>query len=298
MSNVVTHRFASAKSDGADATQIQPSHWNDGHKFIGGAAGDVLTRDPTDATYGAKWAPAGIPLVVSNNDTGTADNWAPAGLSASANGVILWGGSGNLLVSGFAGGVPGRVITLKNRGSGVVSFAFNSGSSGTGNKLFNFVSSGHTPVALDGIAQYIYLGAVGTGGWYLFAHEQGSWIVPPHVAGNYTAGAGSWTVDAGDVTSLAYRLSGKTLMVSYFLSTTSVSVSSPDLRIGIPGGYTASRLQQTIVHARNNGGTYAPSIARVNSGSVITLWSNADFGAWAASVNLTDVIGELFFDVN
>ena len=58
MSNVLTHRFVSPKLDGSDATQVQPSAWNDGHKFSGGAAGDVLTRDPTDATWGATWVPA------------------------------------------------------------------------------------------------------------------------------------------------------------------------------------------------------------------------------------------------
>jgi len=55
MANVTRHRFASGKTDGPDATQVQPSNWNDGHVYTGGAAGDVLTRDPTDATYGAKW---------------------------------------------------------------------------------------------------------------------------------------------------------------------------------------------------------------------------------------------------
>jgi hypothetical protein len=29
----ITHAFTSAKSDGSDATQVQPSHWNAGHSF-------------------------------------------------------------------------------------------------------------------------------------------------------------------------------------------------------------------------------------------------------------------------
>ena len=66
MAKIITHRFASPKPDGSDPTQIQPSYWNDGHLLIGGAAGDVLTRDPTDATFGGKWvtptppAPVGV----------------------------------------------------------------------------------------------------------------------------------------------------------------------------------------------------------------------------------------------
>jgi hypothetical protein len=55
MSNVLTHRFVSAKLDGADLTQVQPSAWNDGHKFSGGATGQVLTRDTSDPTFGATW---------------------------------------------------------------------------------------------------------------------------------------------------------------------------------------------------------------------------------------------------
>ncbi len=33
----INHKFASAKGDGADPTRIQPSNWNDTHKFQGGA---------------------------------------------------------------------------------------------------------------------------------------------------------------------------------------------------------------------------------------------------------------------
>ena len=53
--NLLKHRFVSAKSDGSDATQIQPSNWNDGHKFSGGNLYEILQCDPTDANYGAKW---------------------------------------------------------------------------------------------------------------------------------------------------------------------------------------------------------------------------------------------------
>src|SRR5262245_66289053 len=55
MPNILRHRFVSTKADGPDPSQIQPSYWNDGHNFTGGNGGDVLTRDPTDANYGAVW---------------------------------------------------------------------------------------------------------------------------------------------------------------------------------------------------------------------------------------------------
>jgi hypothetical protein len=64
------HRFRSAKTDGPDASQVQPSHWNDAHAFSGGANGNALVRDTTDAAYGATWAPLGkwiaVPFAVGN----------------------------------------------------------------------------------------------------------------------------------------------------------------------------------------------------------------------------------------
>jgi hypothetical protein len=54
------HRFRSAKPDGPDATQVQPSHWNDGHAFTGGTQGYTLVRDTSDPNYGATWRPDGI----------------------------------------------------------------------------------------------------------------------------------------------------------------------------------------------------------------------------------------------
>lgn len=99
--NLLKHRFVSGKSDGADATQVQPSNWNDGHAFSGGAAGDVLTRDPTDATYGAKWgAPPG--------------QWIDVPYDASrfaASGGMSWTvDAGD--VTTFAYAVAGRVMTV------------------------------------------------------------------------------------------------------------------------------------------------------------------------------------------
>lgn len=69
MTDILKHRFSSAKADGSDAGQVQPSHWNDGHKFQGGALGDLLQRDTADPTFGAKWASAAwiIPAFVATD---------------------------------------------------------------------------------------------------------------------------------------------------------------------------------------------------------------------------------------
>ena len=95
MSDVVKHRFVSSKLDGGDTQQVQPSHWNDGHRFIGGAAGDVLTRDPTDATFGAIWTtPLVMPLTRlqfgpaarANLPAGQNDNFRPP----NGDNAVIW----------------------------------------------------------------------------------------------------------------------------------------------------------------------------------------------------------------
>jgi hypothetical protein len=56
MANTTIHVFPSTKADGPDATKVQPSNWNDGHKYTGGSNGNVLVRDTSDATYGGAWS--------------------------------------------------------------------------------------------------------------------------------------------------------------------------------------------------------------------------------------------------
>jgi hypothetical protein len=114
MANVLKHRFVSVKADGADATQVQPSNWNDGHAFSGGAAGDVLTRDPTDAAFGAIWAPPAVALPPGGNDADIltkdltvptyAAKWAPPAPAAPASVYTpyapAWGSTGTQPVLG------------------------------------------------------------------------------------------------------------------------------------------------------------------------------------------------------
>lgn len=47
MPGTVVHVFVSPKADGVDTTLVQPSDWNDEHKFVGGWDGALLVYDPT-----------------------------------------------------------------------------------------------------------------------------------------------------------------------------------------------------------------------------------------------------------
>jgi hypothetical protein len=68
----------------------------------------------------------------------------------------------------------------------------------------------------------------------------GHWTAIGYSGANFTASAGSWTVDAGDQTAYAYMLAGRTLWLAFVLNSTSVTGTPTELRIALPSGSTAA----------------------------------------------------------
>src|SRR5262245_38261688 len=97
MSNVLKHRFVSGKADGPDPSQIQPSHWNDGHAFSGGNAGEYLARDPSDPTFGATWVG---PPVIPTPPPCLVGAWEPIAFNSSY--FFASGGGGSWVVDSAA----------------------------------------------------------------------------------------------------------------------------------------------------------------------------------------------------
>jgi hypothetical protein len=71
------------------------------------------------------------------------------------------------------------------------------------------------------------------------------WVAVSYSAANFTCGTGTWTVDSGDVLRYAYLLNGKTMTLSVWLTTTTVSATTADLRVAIPGGKVAAGFSVT-----------------------------------------------------
>ena len=70
-------------------------------------------------------------------------------------------------------------------------------------------------------------------------HPQGVWTAVPFNAADFTAAAGTWTVIAGDVITFRYTLVGKIMFVALYVRG-NVSTTTGELRVKIPGGYTAA----------------------------------------------------------
>lgn len=125
----------------------------------------------------------------------------------------------------------------------------------------------------------------------------GEWTDVAYNAANFTASAGTWTVDSGDQTTYAYTLVGKTMTVAFFISGTDVS-SAASLRIAIPGGLTAAKAMRNPIQVID-AATYAVGFAAVAaSGTIIECFASiagTTFGVTAADD--TAVIGQITFEV-
>lgn len=132
--------------------------------------------------------------------------------------------------------------------------------------------------------------------------HMGEWAQVAFAAGNFTgSGTLTWTLQAGDQTVLAYRVTGKTLRVSWYLVATSTGgAASFALKIAIPGGFVAARRTMGFHHYSDNGAGVAQGIAFVDAAATTIDLYHGDFGAtnWSnAAANTTGTQGAIEFEI-
>ena len=226
--------------------------------------------------------------------TGTVNNQALAATTT----ILRCNNATLLTISGFASGTAGRILIVQSVGAGQVDLLHQNASSTAANRMINFATSGGTPLAAGtGVAIYYYDGTQSR--WVLLSHEQGAWITPAFAAGDYTASTGSWTVDAGDVTTVGYRLSGRTLYVVLNISATDVSATPTSLQRAIPGGFAATRASLGSGAAIDNGGTREGAVWSTTASGTNILVALLDQTAWATTAtDNTGVFLTAEFEVN
>lgn len=142
----------------------------------------------------------------------------------------------------------------------------------------------------DAAAQLVTLGALAV---------PGAWTTPAYAAGDFTAsGSMTWTVQAGDVSTYAYAILGKIMIVSLYLVTTTIGgTPSNALIIKIPGSKTATKTTANPVYILDNGGG-AAGYCYVTAGTTLIVCKRTDGANFTASTNLTSIFGQLVFEIN
>lgn len=231
-------------------------------------------------------------------------------------GLALPGGHGDLVIfannaslltiNGITPGYDGQRLRIFSIGAGQVSLAHQSGSAtGATYRLINMATSANMLLAA-GSGQTSLIYDTTAGRWRMESFDQGAWITPTFAAGDFTGGGSqTWTLAAGDVGDLRYRLSARALEVAWRLSTTSVGgTPNAALRIGNGqfGGFTIGAATCFgDVQATDNGGSFFQSICIAGSAydsARINIYRNPDgTTTWAAATDATAVNGSIRFEV-
>jgi len=191
---------------------------------------------------------------------------------------------------------------LTSTGTGAASQAPTlTGSTGTGNVVL--ASTLNSYALLAGSASQTFSVAPATAAAHAVRYDQVSgagWITPIFSAGNFAAsGAITWTVDAGDVGSYEYAQIGKTLIVSFYLSTTTVggTIAAGDyLKLNL-FGFTAAKSTSSVIKV--NQGTWVASSLEVRAGETfIRIYNDVtEGGTFTASTNVTYLKGQVVIEI-
>jgi hypothetical protein len=243
--------------------------------------------------------------VITTTSTGTQNDFAPGLIG---NTVVRCNNATLLTINGFSGGYDGQRIVLVSVGAGQVDLAPQNTSSVAANRLINFAGSSGTLASTSlaagsGTAEFVYDAT--TARWRMAAHEQGAWITATFAAGNFTAnGSMTWTVDSGDVTTMAYYLRGRTLHVMWQLLTTTIGGTvNTQLLIGngAYGGFTWAKTMIANGLTADNGTSFTATTSTAVVQTTAAATTIAVFKQAAANyvlgANNCQITGELFGEV-
>jgi hypothetical protein len=111
-----------------------------------------------------------------------------------------------------------------------------------------------------------------------------AWTAVSFNAANFTSDVGTWVVGSGDVLTNKYLLSGKTMIWSLELQTTTLTGTPGILNVLIPAGKTAAAGNVSFTSYLSNNGAFGNGLVQLAGGTVARCFL-ASLGAWA---NATD----------
>lgn len=131
------------------------------------------------------------------------------------------------------------------------------------------------------------------------AARMGEWTTPTYNSADFTATAGTWTVDSVDITTYSYRVIGKSITVAFVIDSTDVSATPVALKIKIPGGYTAAKRTENVIWCSDAGAAYATGLVQAVAGDTsLYIYRNPGGTSWTTTAaDNTSVHGQIEFEI-
>jgi hypothetical protein len=266
-----------------------------------GTAGQVLTSSGAGAL--PTWTSSGAGTVTNTTGNLTA-NQIVIGNGVSDLKVLGSLGTTTQVLHGNAGGAPTfAAVTLSTDVTGTLAM-INGGTGLATTTAYGLIAAGTTATgtfqnAGTGSANQLYVsgGSAALGSW-----QGGAWTTPTYAAGNFTASAGTWTVDAGDVTTYRYLQIGKTMVVAFTILTSTTSTTPNALKIAIPNSGVANVQTWSSGTCRDTGaGGFSPENCVIEVDAAATViqirranWSGTNF---SVNTNTVEVYGEVTIEL-
>ena len=248
--------------------------------------GSMATQDSTNVSITGGLINATLTQVQTTTATGNQNDFV---LTTPARFLHLRCNNPSLVTyTGFVAGSAGDIIFV-NPINAQVDIANQSGSSSAANRVIN-QATGTISILPGGHATLIYDGT--TTRWRVLEHDQGAWITPTFSAGDWTGfPSGTITVAAGDVLRHAYRLSGRTLTISIYLATITVSGGPAGVKVIIPGGFTCVGENPGQGCLILDNGVRSAGYVSANASNSGIIFQRLDGGTLTASTDGTYVYG-------
>lgn len=242
---------------------------------------------------------------LTTTSTGSQNNFSITSGSLEAD-VLLCNNASALTLTGIVAPAspakPGKRLVIVSVGAGQVNLSNQSGSSTAANRIVNGVTGTISLAAGVGRATLVYDDTADR--WRVIQHEQGAWITPTFAAGDFTASGGTtptWTLAGGDVTTQAYLLRGRDLLVAFSLNTTSVGnagAGTTQLMMVIPNSLTAAKTVITTgVLSDNGSANEACNVHVLAAGTTVNI-QRMTGAVFTNSTNATATHGEISIEVS
>jgi len=110
---------------------------------------------------------------------------------------------------------------------------------------------------------------------------EGVWVDAPVNPADFTTASGSWTITAPAVSTFAYRLSGKTLQIAFYVTGSTIAGAPTSLDVKVPAGYVIGGRSLAAPFNYFNGAV-GVGWGLAASGTTIKLYKDILGTAWTA----------------